>query len=81
MAPLIPSGKRSATRALVAVLLGVAIAGTLWVPIYARSGPKLGPVPFFYWYQIIWVPVTSVLCWVCYLLLQVRRGRHGAVRR
>ena len=70
-----------ATRAGAAALLGIAIAGTLWVPIYARSGPKLGPVPFFYWYQLIWVPVTSVLCWACYLLLQVRRGRHGVVRR
>jgi hypothetical protein len=66
---------------VVAVLLGVAIAGTLWVPIYARSGPKLGPVPFFYWYQLIWVPVSSVLCWVCYLMLRARRGRHGVVRR
>jgi len=81
MAHLIPSGKRPATRAVVAVLLGVAIAGTLWVPIYARSGPKLGPVPFFYWYQLIWVPVSSVLCWVCYLMLRARRGRHGVVRR
>ena len=81
MAHLVPSGKRPATRAVVAVLLGVAIAGTLWVPIYARSGPKLGPVPFFYWYQLIWVPVSSVLCWVCYLMLRARRGRHGVVRR
>ena len=38
--------RRPATWAAVAVLLTVAIAGTLWVPLYARSGPELGPFPF-----------------------------------
>jgi hypothetical protein len=74
-----PSGKSPAIRGAVVVLLTVAIIGTLWVPIYARSMPKLGPFPFFYWYQIIWVPISAALCWICYLLLKARpmRGRHG----
>jgi hypothetical protein len=55
------------------VLLAVAIIGTLWVPIYARSMPALGPFPFFYWYQLIWVPMTAVLLWICYLLLRTKR--------
>jgi hypothetical protein len=46
----------------VAVMLTVAIAGALWVPIYAHSLPKLGDFPFFYWYQLILVPVTAILC-------------------
>jgi hypothetical protein len=81
MSHVAPPGKRPATSAVVAVLLGVAIAGTLWVPIYARSAPKFGPFPFFYWYQLIWVPVTAVLCWICYLLLKTRPASHGAVRK
>jgi hypothetical protein len=66
------SGKSPATWGVVTFLLAVAIAGTLWVPLYARSLPKLGPFPFFYWYQFIWVPVSAVLCWICYLLLKTR---------
>ena len=81
--------KRPAVKVTVAVLLAVAIAGALWVPIYAHSLPKLGDFPFFYWYQLILVPVTAILCWICYLLLrtkpaaptaQAAREREGARR-
>jgi Protein of unknown function (DUF3311) len=67
-----PSRKSPATLGTVAVLLTVAIAGTLWVPIYARPLPGLGPFPFFYWYQFIWVPLTAVILWICYLLLRAK---------
>ena len=82
-----PAGASPATRRTVAILLIAAIVGTLWVPIYARSMPKLGPFPFFYWYQLIWVPSTAVLCWIGYLLLrnkparEARPGHRGGVRR
>lgn len=76
------SGKSPATWGTVTVLLTIAIVGTLWVPIYARSLPKLGPFPFFYWFQLVWVPITAILSWTCYLLLKNRRPvagpRHGA---
>ena len=64
--------KSPATRAAVTVMLTVAILGALWVPIYAHSLPKLGDFPFFYWYQLILVPVTAILCWICYLLLRTK---------
>jgi hypothetical protein len=67
--------KSRATWTAVTVLLVMAILGTLWVPLYARSAPMLGPFPFFYWFQLIWVPLTAVLCWICYLLLRARP--HG----
>ena len=65
-----PAGKSPARWGIVTVLLTVAIIGTLWVPFYARSAPELGNFPFFYWYQLIWVPVAGLLCWICYLLLR-----------
>ena len=58
---------------IVTALLVVSIAGALWVPVYARSLPKLGPFPFFYWYQFVWIPVAAVLCGICYLLLRTKR--------
>jgi uncharacterized RDD family membrane protein YckC len=75
--PVRVPARRPATRAAVAILLTVAITGTLLVPVYARSGPALGPFPFFYWYQLIWVPLTAAILWICYLLLRIRPARHA----
>jgi hypothetical protein len=72
MAPSASPGKSPATRRTVAVLLLTAIGGALWVPIYARSTPKLGDFPFFYWFQLIWVPVAAILCWLSYVLLRTK---------
>ena len=69
--------KSPAARAAVTVLLTVAIVGALWVPIYAHTEPKLGAFPFFYWYQLILVPVTALLCWISYLLLRTRPARKA----
>ena len=84
MAPPAPPAKtpakRPSTLATVAVMLTIAIMGSLWVPIFARSQPQLGGFPFFYWYQLILVPVTSVLCWICYLLLRPKRQRGAPSR-
>jgi hypothetical protein len=72
MAKPASSGKSPATWGIVTVLIAVAIIGTLWVPLYARSLPKLGPFPFFYWFQLVWVPVTAALCWISYLLVRTK---------
>ena len=64
--------KSPAVKVVVAVMLTAAVLGALWVPIYARTLPKLGDFPFFYWYQLILVPVTALLCWIGYLLLRTR---------
>ena len=77
MAQPAPAGKSPATWGVVVVLLAAAIIGTLWVPIYARPMPALGPFPFFYWYQLIWVPMTAVLLWICYLLLRTKPDRSA----
>jgi len=68
------TSRRRSPAALTAasVLLLIGIAGTLWVPIYARSAPKLGDFPFFYWYQLIWVPVVAMLAMFAYLLVRAR---------
>ena len=80
MAHHAPPGKSPETLATVAVLLIVAIIAALWVPIYARLTPKLGPFPFFYWYQLIWVPLAAVLCWICYLLLRKKPAPEAPFR-
>ena len=69
--------KSTAVKVTVTIMLTVAIIGALWVPIYARTQPELRDFPFFYWYQLILVPVTAILCWFSYLLLRNKRARPG----
>lgn len=45
----------------------------LWVPFYNRVEPALGEIPFFYWYQMVWVVITAALTFVVWRL--DRRGR------
>jgi Protein of unknown function (DUF3311) len=61
-------GRRPAVWAVVTVLLAIGVAGPIAVPLYARTGPHLGAFPFFYWYQLIWVPIDAVLVSAAYLL-------------
>ena len=38
----------------------------LWLPFYNQAMPNVLGFPFFYWYQFIWVPLTSLLIYVVY---------------
>lgn len=69
-------GRSPVTWTVVGVLLAIGVAGTLIVPIYARSTPKAGAFPFFYWYQLLWIPLVAILSFACYLL--VRRTGRGS---
>ena len=48
------------------LLLLVPYIGLLWVPFYNLRSPELFGFPFFYWYQLAWVPLTSILIWLVY---------------
>jgi hypothetical protein len=52
---------RNATRPWWYGLLLVPFVGTLWVPFYNSLEPKLGGVPFFYWYQFAWIVISAAL--------------------
>ena len=38
----------------------------LLAPVYLKTEPALGGFPFFYWYQLAWVPISSLLIWLVY---------------
>jgi len=48
------------------LLLVVPFVGTLWVPFYDAVEPRLGGVPYFYWYQFLWIGIGAVLTAVVY---------------
>jgi hypothetical protein len=56
---------------ITAALLLIPYVGLLCVPLYNSREPGLFGFPFFYWYQLLWIPITVVLTWLAY-----RRVRH-----
>jgi Protein of unknown function (DUF3311) len=48
------------------LLLLLPFIGLLWVPFYNSLEPALFGFPFFYWYQLAWVPISSLLIWLVY---------------
>lgn len=50
----------------VRLLLAVPFVAMLWVSSYNATEPTLLGVPFFYWYQLLWIPLTAVLIGIVY---------------
>jgi hypothetical protein len=66
--------------AAIAILVAADIFFSVYTPIYARLTPKLGDFPFFYWYLLIFMPVTSLVLWLAMQLqkrLTVDTGTAG----
>jgi hypothetical protein len=61
----------------VAVLLAVPTLALLLVPLYARTGPHLWGIPFFYWYQMLWVVACGLFTGTAYKVIERDRGRSG----
>ncbi|GHF14335.1 DUF3311 domain-containing protein [Streptomyces morookaense] len=59
------------------ICLAIPFGAMLWVDSYSRLTPALIGIPFFYWYQMLWVVLSTVLTVVAYLLVR----RHEAARR
>lgn len=59
------SSARSWRRAA-PLLLILPYIGTLWVSSYASIEPTLWGIPFFYWYQFLWVGIGVAVTIVVY---------------
>ncbi|MBB4480595.1 DUF3311 domain-containing protein [Rhizobium etli] len=47
-------------------LLIIPYIGLLWPPFYNLREPSLFGFLYFYWYQLLWVPITATLTWIAY---------------
>jgi len=73
---------RPAPYVISAVLLAIAIIVPLIVPLYAKASPSFIGMPFFYWYQMLWVPIDAGLITICYqLMTREDRRRREVLRR
>ncbi len=48
------------------IILILPFIGLLWLPFYNQLEPSWLGLPFFYWYQLLWVPLTAFLTWIVF---------------
>ena len=56
-------------KALCAVLVLIPVVLSLSVPLYQRSSPTLGGLPFFYWFQMAMAVAAAGACGTTYFIL------------
>ena len=50
------------------LLLLIQFIAVLWVPFYNSKEPSLYGIPFFYWYQMLWVIIGAILTAIVYVV-------------
>jgi hypothetical protein len=74
------SATAGARRGLLLLLL-IPYIGTLWVASYASVTPELWGIPFFYWYQFLWIGIGAAITIFVYLLDAPGAGTSGDAPR
>jgi hypothetical protein len=49
------------------LLFVVQFIAVLWPPFYNKAEPDFVGIPFFYWYQLLWVMISAVFTAIVYL--------------
>jgi len=47
--------------------LSCSFIAVLWPPFYNKAEPYVAGIPFFYWYQLLWVIISAVFTAIVYL--------------
>jgi membrane protein implicated in regulation of membrane protease activity len=72
-------------RVIIALCLVAPFVAMLWVGSYAKADPAFIGIPFFYWYQMLWVLISTALTMTAYQLWQrdqrARASRASAASR
>ena len=55
------SSSQRAGRSWWYLLLLIPFIAVLWVPLYNSVEPTFGGIPYFYWYQFLWVLISAVI--------------------
>lgn len=63
------------------VLLLIPIVALMWVGSYAKVEPRLWNIPFFFWYQFMWVFLCSAMTYSAHRLVLAARGLDAHGRR
>ena len=55
-------------RSWLLLLLLIPFIALLWPPFYNTNQPVFIGMPFYYWYQLLWIILTAILMAVVYFL-------------
>ena len=64
---------------IVGILLAIGIVVPLVVPSYATTEPTFIGLPFFYWYQMLWVLIDTALLAICFAIISREDRRRREV--
>lgn len=53
-------------RSWVLLLLILPFIALLWPPFYTFRQPTFIGIPFFYWFQLLWIVITAILTVIVY---------------
>ncbi|HEX4203355.1 MAG TPA: DUF3311 domain-containing protein [Ktedonobacteraceae bacterium] len=53
-------------RSWLQLLLIIPFIALLWPPFYNFDQPTLIGIPFFYWFQLLWVIITAIITAIVY---------------
>jgi Protein of unknown function (DUF3311) len=67
-----PSVRRRRSRGWYLLLL-IQFVAVLWPPFYNRAEPRFVGIPFFYWYQLLWVVIAAILTATVYWITEESR--------
>lgn len=56
------------------ILLAIPFFGYIVLPLYDKVNPTLAGIPLFYWYQIIWLPISAVMFGIAAFLIARAHG-------
>ncbi len=53
-------------RSWLLLLLLIPFIVLLWPPLYNMRDPSFIGIPFFYWFQLLWIIITAILTALVY---------------
>ncbi|EQD48108.1 conserved hypothetical protein, membrane [mine drainage metagenome] len=62
-------------KLVAAILIIVPFVAYLALPLYNTEFPEVAGLPFFYWYQIIWLPISGALFYIAAVLIDSGRKK------
>lgn len=61
------AGQSKLKRTVWLVILFIPFFVAIWVPLFNRVEPALFGIPFFYWFQFVWIVVAAIVTGLAYL--------------
>jgi hypothetical protein len=68
-----PAARKARRRRWWYLLFVLQFAAIAWPPLYNRVEPVWAGIPFFYWYQMLWIVIGAVLTAIVYFATESSR--------